>query len=86
MEISVLTISILVGAGLGSRFRVLVLLPAIAISLVVIATIDRVHGVGSWSIVEQTVLAVVALQVGYLVGAAATRLPASTGSWELRQQ
>jgi hypothetical protein len=60
----------LIGAVLGLRFRVLVLVPTIAISLMVIALVALTFGSGIWMALIETVIAVTLVQVGYLCGAA----------------
>lgn len=64
-------ISILAGATLGLRSDVLILIPAILIQLVVALVANAAFSIGPWLVV--LVVPVVALQVGYL-GGAATRL------------
>jgi hypothetical protein len=61
--------SLLVGAVLGTRYKVFCLPPVILAAALVIAALDRVHHVSLGS-TALTILAVgVALQVGYLLGA-----------------
>jgi hypothetical protein len=60
----------LIGAVLGLRFKVMVLVPTIAISLIVIALVALTFGSGIWMAVIETVIAVTLVQVGYLCGAA----------------
>jgi len=60
----------LVGAVLGSRFRVMVLVPTIAVSLLVIAATNAAIGAGLWMAAIEVVIAIIAVQLGYLSGAA----------------
>src|SRR5262249_29951446 len=68
--IAVVVISLFIGIALGRRFTVLVLLPAIAVALVVVIGAGFVLKEDGWSIFWFTVATVIALQVGYLGGAA----------------
>jgi hypothetical protein len=65
--------SVFVGAVLGWSFRVLVLLPALAIGAVGIMIVGVIRGDDTWSIAIAIILCATALQLGYLAGAA-TRL------------
>jgi hypothetical protein len=60
----------LIGAVLGLRFKVMVLAPTIALSLVIIAGVNLAFGTGLWMAVIETVIAVTSVQIGYLGGAA----------------
>lgn len=62
------TLCTLVGAVLGLRFRVVVLVPAIAAGLVLIAAGAPVFGLEPWRGVLGVVVAATALQVGFLCG------------------
>jgi hypothetical protein len=61
-------ISLLVGAALGQRFKVMVLMPAIAIVLVLAVGTGVAHAQTAWSIVLMAVAAATCLQIGYLIG------------------
>jgi hypothetical protein len=65
-----LLISLFIGAvlGLAQGFKVLVLLPAVAIALVLAIANGIAHADSSWWIVLKTVAAVGGIQIGYLVG------------------
>jgi hypothetical protein len=65
-----LIISLLVGAvlGLGRGFKVLVLMPTIAIALVLAIGTGVAHADSSWWIVLKAAGAVASIQIGYLVG------------------
>jgi hypothetical protein len=60
----------LIGAVLGLRFKVMVLVPMFAISLIAIAGVNAALGAGLWMAVIEMVIAVTSAQVGYLGGAA----------------
>jgi len=61
-------LAILVGTALGMRFKVLVLLPTTAFGLAAITAAGAVRGSGLTSIVVEAMLAIIGLQVGYLLG------------------
>jgi hypothetical protein len=58
---------------LGVRFKVLILVPAIGVTLIVIATAGWLHQEDARSIVSAMLAVAAAMQVGYL-GGAMTRL------------
>ena len=61
-------VSLLVGAVLGQRFKVLVLMPATAIVLVLAAATGVTQGQTAWSIVLMAAAAATSMQIGYLIG------------------
>jgi hypothetical protein len=61
-------ISLLVGMVLGQRFKVLVLLPAIAFALLLAIGGGIVRADSGWWIVLMAAAAATALQIGYFVG------------------
>jgi hypothetical protein len=63
-----LMVSLLVGAALGQRFKVLVLMPATAIVLVLAVGTGVTQARTAWSIVLMAAAAATCLQIGYLVG------------------
>jgi hypothetical protein len=67
-------ISVLIGAVLGLRFKVLVLLPAIAATLgpILIGGVAGGHGV--WHVALAGILATTGVQFGYLGGSATRHL------------
>jgi hypothetical protein len=67
---TVLAISAL-GATLGLRFKVLVLLPAIAVGFIISVGIGVGNGTDYTSIVFNTSLLIAALQTGYFTGTVA---------------
>ncbi len=61
-------ISLLIGMMLGQRFKVLVLMPAIAIALVIAVGAGVARADPLWSIVLIAAATATSLQIGYLVG------------------
>ena len=66
--ITISMISFLAGVALGQRFKVMVLMPAVAIVLVLAVGGGVTHAQTFWSIFLTAVLAAVCLQIGYLSG------------------
>jgi hypothetical protein len=64
--LALIILSTLTGAVLGVRFKVFILVPASILVAAVTLTFVTAHGNGSWSFVFATLLAITALQVGYL--------------------
>jgi hypothetical protein len=60
--------SILTGAVLGLRFKVLILVPVIVLSFVAIGGIGAALGMSGRAIAVAFVVAATALQAGYLIG------------------
>lgn len=66
--VTIAILSVLVGAVLGMRFKVMIFLPA---TMVVVGVVALAHvGTGSnpWSVAGKMSLAVIALQISYLAG------------------
>jgi hypothetical protein len=63
-------ITLLAGMVLGQRFKVLAVVPAIAVSSLVAAGFGIAHSEGLGRTVLLAALAVASLQIGYLVGVA----------------
>jgi hypothetical protein len=61
-------VSLLVGAVLGQRFKVMVLMPATAIVLILAVGTGVTHAQTAWSIVLMAAAAATSMQVGYLIG------------------
>ena len=57
------------GGVLGFRFKVLILIPAIVLTVVVSGSIEIAQGQGTWSSALTTLAAVIAIQMGYLSAA-----------------
>ena len=70
----ILSVSFLVGASLGARYKVFVLVPTTYIAAVV-ATVAGVElGYYFWSLLLFVLLAVTAMQLGYVIGMIARQL------------
>jgi hypothetical protein len=63
-----LIISFLVGMVLGQRFKVLILLPAIALALITVLSGGIARAEPAWSIFLMAVGVTIAIQLGYLIG------------------
>jgi len=63
-------ISFLFGAALGQRFKVLALVPAMAVTLILLFGAGITHAQPVWSIILMAVTAVMCLQFGYFAGIA----------------
>jgi hypothetical protein len=61
-------ISLLAGMALGQRFKVLVLVPLILLTAVFAIATWVAHGGGAWQIGRTAAVAIVGLQMGYLLG------------------
>jgi hypothetical protein len=68
MGLSWAIIGTVVGVALGLRFKVLVLVPAIAVTVIFVLMVGIIRGDSFWSIVLGIVIASTAIQLGYLVG------------------
>jgi hypothetical protein len=67
-------LGVLTGVLLGLRFTILILVPAIIVVWVFTISIDIVGGMGFWWIALDLFVVSIALQVGYVVGAALSLL------------
>jgi membrane protein DedA with SNARE-associated domain len=61
--------SFLLGALLGIKFRVLILIPALGAILLTVVAIGIAHAHAVWAILVTLAAAVSSLQIGYLGGA-----------------
>lgn len=61
-------ISLLIGMLLAQRFKVLVLIPTLPLAAILAIGDGLAHGQAIWAIATSSVLAIVALQIGYLLG------------------
>lgn len=66
--VTIATISVLVGATLGLRFKVMILVPATMVMVGAVALAHVGTGSGLWPIAGKMMLAVVALQLSYVAG------------------
>jgi hypothetical protein len=71
-----LLICLLVAAVLGQRFKVLILIPAMAVAA--IATAGFTHAGTLWQILGAVLVATTSLQIGYFAGVCARYLMAAT--------
>ena len=69
-------LALLLGATLGQRFRVVVLVPALALTAVGAAAFVEVKT--GWHLIGAIFLATTSLQVGYLIGLAVRTVLATT--------
>jgi hypothetical protein len=60
--------SLLVGAVLGQRYKVFILLPAMSLALICTITAGIVRAQDAWSIAMVAVCITTAMQIGYLIG------------------
>lgn len=58
----------LIGAVLGTRFRIHVLFPAAVLSFMIVASVAALKGAPISSMIAALILSAVALQLGYLGG------------------
>jgi hypothetical protein len=70
-KMAITALFLFTGGVLGFRFKVLILLPAIIVTVVVTGSIEIAQGQDAWSSALTTLAAVIAIQMGYLSGVAA---------------
>jgi hypothetical protein len=63
-----LIVLLLIGAVFGFGFKVRVLIPATVLTVVVTSSVEIMHQQGSLSTALVTTAAVIAIQMGYLIG------------------
>jgi hypothetical protein len=68
MAFGLAIIGVLVGVGLGLRFKVLVLAPTIALAMMFATLVGIAQSDHLWSIAFNIVISTTALQLGYLAG------------------
>jgi hypothetical protein len=68
MALSLAIIGTVAGIALGLRFKVLVLVPAIALAVIFALIVGIARGYSFWSIVLAIVIVGPAIQLGYLAG------------------
>jgi hypothetical protein len=66
--VTIVLISLVCGALLGTRFTVTVLLPAFSMVVVMVGCIGLLKHIAAEQIVLQMIAALISLQLGYLVG------------------
>jgi hypothetical protein len=69
--VTLFTLFLFVGAPLGFCFRVLILIPVIIGIVVTAGGFEMARGQGVWAATLTVIAAVIAIQIGYLGGAAA---------------
>jgi hypothetical protein len=74
------TVSFLVGAALAQRFKIMVLIPALATVLTLAVGIGVTNAYTSWSIVVTAATAATSMQIGYLIGMSIHGLLAAASS------
>ena len=67
-------VSVLVGALLGIRFKVFILLPAVLLAVAVVTAVGLSRESGVWWIALEIVVIMTALELGYLGGSLAARI------------
>ena len=67
------TSALVIGAALGMRHNVFILVPASLVSVAAAVALGMACDDSAWTIVLTSFLTVVALQIGYLLGGAALR-------------
>ena len=68
MALEIVIIHVLAGAALGLRFKVMILVPAITLTMLFAAMVGVTRGDKFWPIAVAMTLLGTAIQVGYLVG------------------
>jgi hypothetical protein len=71
-------LSVLIGAVLGMRLKVLILIPAIGLFVIGVAGIGTARGDGIWLVASTVVLAAICLQLGYVAGSTTRFVMAAT--------
>jgi len=69
MYLTVAGIAGLCGITLGVRFKILIVLPASVLIAILVGVLDFTAGASGWNVCLLAVLAVIALQFGYVIGA-----------------
>ena len=67
-------VSVLVGALLGMRFRVFILLPVVLLTVAIVAAVGLARESGAWRILLEIVVVMAALELGYLGGSVGARI------------
>jgi hypothetical protein len=73
-------LALLVGAVLGMRFKVFVLIPAIGLTVPIILAVGMIRGESVASFAVTAILAGACLQIGYLAGAVTRYTIAAAGA------
>ena len=67
-------VGVLVGALLGMRFRVFILLPVVLLTVAIVAAVGLARESGAWRILLEIVVVMTALELGYLGGSVGARI------------
>jgi hypothetical protein len=70
MALELAVISVVTGAALGLRYRVLILVPAVMFAMIFGVAVGVAHADSLWSVVLMTVMLGVAVQIGIVAGIA----------------
>jgi hypothetical protein len=68
MALELAMISVLAGAVLGLRYKVLILVPAVMFAMIFTLIVGVAHADGLWSIVLMMTAVGIAVQIGYVAG------------------
>jgi hypothetical protein len=66
MALEIVIIHVLAGAALGLRFRVMILVPALTLTMLFAAIVGVARGDQFWSMAVAMILLGTAIQIGYL--------------------
>jgi hypothetical protein len=78
--IGTLVVALLVGALLGLRFRVTIVVPATFMAVAIVTVNGMAHGDGAAAIALAVVVVAASLQVGYLAGAVLRAIVGAIGT------
>jgi len=70
MAFELAIVGVLAGIGLGLRYKVLILVPAVTLTMIFAMIVAIARGDHFWSIILVTAIPGTAVQLGYLVGIA----------------
>jgi hypothetical protein len=68
MTLELAVISVVVGAVLGLRYKVLILVPAVMFAMIFAIVLGLAHADSLWSIVLMIMVLCLAVQIGYVAG------------------
>ena len=77
-------VSIMIGAALARRFKVLILAPAFLLTLVLALATGLVRSNAPWSIASTALVVIIGLQLGYLLGIAVRHVSVLSRAHRLR--
>jgi hypothetical protein len=82
----IIVISILIGAVLGTRYKVLCLVPTTLAGTAALATLDQLNGVPLGSTALTALALTAGLQIGYVIGVIASNLSANQGACAINRR